>query len=122
MFLRMLAVFSVGLVTAGFVPRGEDLAVVASYYATGKITANGEAFDPQGMTAAHRKYKFGTLLRVKNLANGREVIVRVNDRGPYVDGRSIDLTIGAAEKLGMIEDGLAEVVVSEMQQRIPRSY
>lgn len=122
MFLRMLAVASVGLVTAGFVPRGEDLTVVASYYATGRITANGEAFNPQGMTAAHRKYKFGTLLRVKNLANGREVIVRVNDRGPYVDGRSIDLTIGAAEKLDMIEDGLADVVVSELQQIVLRPY
>ena len=81
----------------------------ASYYKSGKVTANGERFKPHGLTAAHRKLKFGTRVRVTNLANGRKVIVRINDRGPFIKGRIIDLSLGAAKKIGMLHRGIARV-------------
>jgi rare lipoprotein A len=81
----------------------------ASYYKSGQITANGEPFKPMGMTAAHRKLKFGTRVRVTNLINGRKVIVRINDRGPFIKGRIIDLSLGAAKKIGMLRRGIARV-------------
>jgi rare lipoprotein A len=81
---------------------------VASFYDDTE-TANGEKFDPQAMTAAHRSLPFGTMLRVTNLETGRSVTVRVNDRGPFVQGRDVDLSPSAAEKLGIVEQGLAKV-------------
>jgi len=87
---------------------------VASYYGPGfhgRLTANGETFDMNAMTCAHLTLPFGTVLRVTNLDNDREVVVRVNDRGPYVGGRIIDLSQGAATELGMIESGTAEVML-----------
>jgi rare lipoprotein A len=108
---KLLALPLVFFATTGFSDFNPN-PLIASYYATGKITANGEAFNPQGLTAAHRRFPFGTMLRVTNVSNGLEVVVRINDRGPYIDGRSLDLTIGAAEKIGMIEDGLAQVTYS----------
>lgn len=95
----------------GFLPKDDVQTVTASYYQSGEVTANGEKFDPMGHTAAHRRFKFGTILRVENTDNGKVVVVRVNDRGPYIDGRSLDLSLGAAKTLGMIEDGLAEVKI-----------
>lgn len=94
---------------AGFRQRG-----VASYYGEGfhgNMTANGETFDMYALTCAHLTLPFNTVLRVKNLDNDREVTVRVNDRGPYVGGRIIDLSKGAAEDLGMIEAGTANVLL-----------
>lgn len=85
---------------------------VASYYADkfhGRITANGETFDMYALTAAHRTLPFGTKLKVTSLANNRSVLVRVNDRGPYVKGRVIDLSLGAAKELQMVQNGLVEV-------------
>ena len=84
----------------------------ASWYGDahhGKKTASGEAYDMEEMTAAHRSLPFGTRVRVTNLANGKSVVVRINDRGPFVSGRVIDLTRGAARELGMIEEGVADV-------------
>lgn len=84
----------------------------ASVYATrfhGRETANGEIFDRGAMTAAHRTLPFGTLVRVKNLKNGRSVTVRINDRGPFVGPRIIDLTPAAAKALGCFRAGLAKV-------------
>lgn len=75
----------------------------------GRKTANGERFDMNAMTAAHRSLKMGTVVRVTNLDNGRAARVRVNDRGPYVNGRIIDLSAGVARELGMKQDGLAQV-------------
>lgn len=75
----------------------------------GRRTANGERFNMNGMTAAHRSVKLGTVLRVTNLENGRATTVRINDRGPYVKGRIIDLSAAAARDLGMKQDGLARV-------------
>lgn len=84
----------------------------ASYYGRdfhGKTTASGEPFDMNGLTAAHKKLPFGSIVRVTNLENGKEVWVRINDRGPYVDGRLIDLSKGAAREIGLLEDGVGKV-------------
>ena len=84
----------------------------ASYYGKkfhGRKTANGERFDMYAMTAAHRKLPFGTEVRVTNLVNGRSVVVRINDRGPFVRGRIIDLSYGAAKEIGLIQSGVAKV-------------
>ncbi|MCK9598353.1 MULTISPECIES: septal ring lytic transglycosylase RlpA family protein [unclassified Sphaerochaeta] len=85
---------------------------IASWYTTDKsesLTANGEIFDANAMSAAHKSLKFGTIVRVTNLANGKSVDVRINDRGPYVDGRIIDLTPAAAKQIDMLTSGIASV-------------
>ncbi len=87
---------------------------LASYYADrfeGKPTASGEPYDPTKMTAAHKTYPFGTIIRVTRLDNGKSVEVRVNDRGPYVAGRVVDVSRAAAKRLGLIEVGRARVKV-----------
>ena len=86
--------------------------VQASYYAEkyhGRKTANGEIFNMYAMTCAHKTLPFGTILRVTNLKNNKTVDVRVNDRGPFVKGREIDVSKAAAQKLGMIKTGTASV-------------
>ena len=85
---------------------------MASFYKSGKLTANGETFNPNGYTAAHRSLKFGTKVRVTNLRNGRSVIVRINDRGPFIRGRIIDLAYGAAKAVGLHNSGVAFVQVA----------
>ncbi|WP_395666141.1 septal ring lytic transglycosylase RlpA family protein [Methylocella sp.] len=90
----------------------DEFAVTASYYSSGKVTANGEAFDPDGFTAASRTMPFGTRLALRNPATGRTVVVRVNDRGPFIKGRDLDLARGAAEALGMIEAGVVSLKVA----------
>jgi rare lipoprotein A len=82
---------------------------VASYYKHGRKTANGERFNPNGYTAAHRHLPFGTKVLVTNLRNGRSVIVRINDRGPFAHGRVIDLSFGAAKVVGLTASGTAKV-------------
>ncbi len=85
---------------------------IASYYGTelaGNRTASGERFDPHGLTAAHRTLPLGTRLRVTNVANGRSVVVRVNDRGPFVGRRLIDVSLGAAREIRMVGSGTAQV-------------
>nr|WP_246105048.1 septal ring lytic transglycosylase RlpA family protein [Rhodoligotrophos appendicifer] len=84
---------------------------VASYYAHGKYTANGERFNPRGLTAAHRSLPFGTKVRVTHKKTGRSVIVRINDRGPFSKRRVIDVSRGAAEALGLIRAGVGRVYV-----------
>ena len=83
----------------------------ASWYDLETPTASGEALDDGELTSAHRSAPFGTKLRVVNLKNGREVVVRVNDRGPFAKDRIIDLSKAAATRLGMIADGVADVRV-----------
>lgn len=83
----------------------------ASYYDSGYRTASGEHFNPNGFTAAHRTLPFGTRLAVINPANGRKVIVRINDRGPFVRGVSLDLARGAAFALGMRGTGPVRIAV-----------
>lgn len=84
----------------------------ASWYGAafqGKPTASGEAFNMNALTAAHRDLPFGTQVRVTNQNNGRSVVVRINDRGPFVAGRIIDLSRAAAERIGMIDAGVVPV-------------
>ena len=81
----------------------------ASWYALTSMTASGERCNPSAMTAAHPSLPFGTKVKVENLKNGRTVVVRINDRGPFVGGRIIDLTKGAAHKLGFVSAGTARV-------------
>ena len=85
---------------------------IASWYGKkfhGRKTASGDRFNMYAMTAAHKRLPFGTLVRVTHLKNGRSVAVRINDRGPFVRGRIIDLSYGAAKKLGMVAQGVARV-------------
>lgn len=85
---------------------------IASYYGSelsGNRTASGECFDPNAMTAAHRTLSFGSLVAVTNLANGQEVVVRVNDRGPWGKSRILDVSYAAAKQLGMHRSGTAKV-------------
>jgi peptidoglycan lytic transglycosylase len=88
-------------------PSGSD--GIASFYNEGEITANGEKFVPSELTAAHRTLPFGTRLRVTDVATGQTVMVRVNDRGPFISGRVVDLSQSAAETLGIVERGVAKV-------------
>jgi rare lipoprotein A len=89
---------------------------MASYYKSGRLTANGEAFNPNAYTAAHRYLKFGTRVLVTNLRNGLSVVVRINDRGPFVGGRIIDLSYGAAKAVGLHNFGVAQVQVAVLNQ------
>ena len=82
---------------------------VASYYKSGSLTANGERFDPQGLTAAHRSLSFDTRVRVTSVDTGRSVVVRINDRGPFASGRIIDLSFAAARVIGLHTSGVANV-------------
>ncbi len=99
----------------GFVERGH-----ASWYGVkfhGHDTSNGEVYDMYGMTAAHKTLPIPTFVRVKNLENGKEVIVRVNDRGPFHGGRIIDLTYAAAKKLGFQSKGTAPVQIEALDPK-----
>ena len=92
----------------------------ASWYGpgfAGKKTANGERYNPKGLTAAHKTLPFGTTLKVTNVENGKSVVVRVNDRGPFVRGRIIDLSKGAAEQIGIISPGTAHVELVAMSPK-----
>jgi rare lipoprotein A len=96
-----------------------ELEGLASYYAEpyhGRRTASGEVFDSyKALTAAHRTLPFNTLVRVKNKANGREVEVRINDRGPFVNGRVIDLSLRAAQEIDMVRAGTAPVILTVLK-------
>ena len=92
---------------------------VASYYGKrfhGRRTANGERFDMHGMTAAHRTLPFGTLVAVTNPRNGKTVTVRINDRGPFAHGRTIDLSRAAASELGLIRRGHGTVELAVLDR------
>jgi rare lipoprotein A len=88
---------------------------IASFYTADQETASGEKFDTNDLTAAHPTLPFGTRLRVTNVATGRSVTVRVNDRGPYVPGRVVDVSHSAADALGMVRSGIAEVKLDVVQ-------
>lgn len=96
----------------------EDLGTMkASWYGPGfhgRQTANGERYDQMAYTVAHKSMKFGTLLKITNLKNGRSLVVRVNDRGPYIEGRELDLSKAAAHELGLIKKGVARVKVEKI--------
>ena len=86
----------------------------ASWYALHSRTASGERMNPSALTAAHRSLPFGTKMRVTNSKNGRSVIVRINDRGPFVKGRFLDLSRGAAQQLGFISSGHTAVCMAKI--------
>jgi peptidoglycan lytic transglycosylase len=88
---------------------------VASFYSDDQETASGEKFDKNELTAAHPTLPFGTRLRVTNVSTGRSVTVRVNDRGPYVRGRVVDVSYSAAEALGIVNKGVANVKLDVVQ-------
>ena len=122
-------VLSMGMMTGAcsWIPKGEsafDAGMkdrgVASWYGErfhGRQAANGELFDMNSLTAAHRTIPLGSVVRVVNLENGKVVHVRINDRGPYVDGRILDLSRAAAGRLGMAEGGLSKVQVEVVGDR-----
>ena len=88
---------------------------LASFYSEGTRTASGEQFNPNAMTAAHPNLPFGTRLRVTDVSTGRSVVVRVNDRGPFVPGRVVDVSYSAAATLGIIGRGTAKVKLDVVQ-------
>jgi len=133
-FFCSLIVFEAGRAASGATPDGKSEPVagastamegVASFYGKehhGKKTANGETFDMNKLTAAHRALPFGAKVKVTNLTNNRSVIVRINDRGPFIAGRMIDLSQAAAERLDMIEAGVVRVKVQVLEDgegRVP---
>ena len=86
----------------------------ASFYHEPQALASGGRFNPEAMTAAHRTLPFGTRVRVTNKRNGKSVVVTINDRGPYIGGRIIDLSKGAARVIGMLDSGVAPVTVEKV--------
>ena len=98
-----------------------DQVGIASWYgrqSAGKVTASGERFDDRKLTAAHRTLPLDTKVKVTNLENGKSVEVKVNDRGPYIPGRVLDLSTQAAKELGMEKDGLALVRIEILPQQV----
>jgi rare lipoprotein A len=96
---------------------------IASWYGPdfhGKLTSNQEIYNMHALTAAHKTLPFGAYVRVKNLNNGKSVVVRINDRGPFVKGRIIDLSYAAAKKLGLDITGVAPVKVKVLKQYSPK--
>ena len=109
----LLIILTAGLLTLPLTAEElHDIVGLASWYGgkfQGRLTANGEVFDTNQLTAAHRTLPFGTLVRVTNPRNAQSVVVRINDRGPFVEGRVIDLSRAAAERIGIAAAGVAAV-------------
>jgi rare lipoprotein A len=117
MFKMRAKMISVGLLGAAVMlpidfARADQLGHASWYSLPSNVTANGEQMDPNELTAAHRSLPFGTRVLVENLSNGRSVVVRINDRGPFIGGRIIDLSKAAAASIGMIDTGTAKVRVT----------
>lgn len=113
LLVALLVMVAVGCATSA---RRDDLVTegLASWYGqefAGRTTANGEIFDPNMLTAAHRTLPFGTLVRVKNPRSGSDVVVRINDRGPFIESRIIDLSYAAAQQIDMVEVGVTPVAI-----------
>lgn len=123
----VMVLLLLGFVTGCAATRGSTIdSGVASWYGPnfhGKTTANGETYNQNELTAAHRTLPFNTVVRVRNLDNGKSVVVRINDRGPYVDNRVIDLSYEAAKRIDMVDSGLARVQIKlvRSEQRVSRS-
>ncbi len=99
-------------------PQPKYIVGVASWYGPecqGNPTANGEVYDMNGLTAAHREMPFGTRIRVTNLKNNRYLVLRVNDRGPGIPGRLLDVSMAAAEHLGFLGEGLTRVRIEVLE-------
>jgi rare lipoprotein A len=100
--------------TTGSLPHDGSVGV-ASFYTEGERTANGERLNPNALTAAHPTLPFGTRLRITSVASGRSVVVRVNDRGPFLKGRAVDVSYSAAKQLGIVDRGVAKVKMEVVQ-------
>ena len=111
LFLALILGCVVGFAGLAGTAEAKTIIGYASYYKHGKRTANGEPFNPNGLTAAHRTLPFGTKVKVTNLKTGKAVIVRINDRGPFIRNRVIDLSFGAAKAVGLTRSGVAKVEV-----------
>lgn len=110
--LLVILLVGCGCLSAAAPRKGRPQVGMASWYGKkyhGRPTSSGEIFDMYKLTAAHKELLLGTRVRITNLKNRKSVIVKVNDRGPFVKGRIIDLSYGAAKKIGMVEDGVARV-------------
>lgn len=124
MLLKTIKIFSsVAIAFAGVMGLNTPAEAISCSYAShygvgdgyhGQITASGERFNAYGLTAAHRSFSFGTRLRVTNQSNGRSVIVKINDRGPYISGRSLDLSYGAFAKIASPGQGVANICYSRV--------
>ena len=117
MFEMRAKMITVGLLgAAALLPvdqaKADQLGHASWYSLPANITANGERMNPNELTAAHRSLPFGTRVLVENLSNGQSVVVRINDRGPFIGGRIIDLSKAAAASIGMINAGTAKVRVT----------
>lgn len=107
-----VALAGVLLVGASTVPASAQCGS-ASWYALYSQTASGEQMDPSELTAAHRTLPFGTKLKVTNQKNGKTVVVRINDRGPFIKGRVIDLSKAAANRLGFVSSGVTNICMAK---------
>ncbi|WXL26679.1 septal ring lytic transglycosylase RlpA family protein [Ectopseudomonas mendocina] len=117
MRLLLLILISLALTACSTLGPGSSDEGMASYYGAqhhGKKTASGEPFNQYALTAAHRTLPFGTKVRVTNLRNNKSVVVRINDRGPHIRKRIIDLSYQAAKELDMLRDGIAPVRIQPL--------
>jgi rare lipoprotein A len=118
-FLGMPLLSSAKEALSSNIGNAKPMVGVASFYAArfqGKRTASGEKFDNSALTAAHKSLPFGSQVKVTNLRNGKSVVVRINDRGPYVRGRIIDLSKAAAKKIGLGRAGTARVKLEVLRK------
>ena len=121
MVLRKNIVLTTLTLMISFTALAQPQSGKVSFYSksfSGRKTASGERIHHDSLTCAHRTYPFGTLLQVTNPANGKQVIVKVTDRGPYVKGRVIDLSVRAAQELGIIAQGIAPVIVEKYEESV----
>ena len=108
-FVCLVAAVTAGVLGMAEFSEAKTQTGLASYYKSGKLTANGERFNPHGLTAAHPSLAFGTKVKVTIIKSGKSVIVRINDRGPFTNARIIDLSLGAAKVIGLDRSGIAKV-------------
>ncbi len=126
--IRLIIIYSlfiffscIPLSTKEYIPRQGSEYVTASWYGPnfhGRPTASGERFNMYALTCAHKRLKFGTSLRVTNPDNNQSVVVTVNDRGPFVRGRDLDLSYRAAKKIGLIEKGVGKVRIEYLERNM----
>jgi rare lipoprotein A len=122
---RLSIVFIVALLSATGVAYPQSEEGLASWYGGkfhGRLTANGETFDTNELTAAHKTLPFGTLVKVTHVGDGRSVVVRINDRGPFVEGRIIDLSRAAADAIGLTARGIAPVHIEVVHAVQPVAF
>ncbi|MEP4030380.1 septal ring lytic transglycosylase RlpA family protein [Roseibium polysiphoniae] len=121
-FLSAIALSIVAPIGHGASAKAMEHCGKASWYALTSRTASGEMADPSSLSAAHRSLPFGTMVQVKNLQNGKTVVVRINDRGPFVKGRIIDVTRAAAVELGFLSRGVTKVEVRLASESAPLKF